>query len=46
MLGHELRNPRAAITTAAHVLDRVVVSPDGKADRIRESTERDLLEPA
>ena len=35
MLGHELRNPLAAIMTAAHVLDRIVPL-EGKAVRIRE----------
>jgi signal transduction histidine kinase/ActR/RegA family two-component response regulator len=35
MLGHELRNPLAAITTAVHVLERVAPL-DGKALRVRD----------
>jgi signal transduction histidine kinase/ActR/RegA family two-component response regulator len=35
MLGHELRNPLAAITTAVHVLDRVAFL-DAKASHVRE----------
>src|SRR5439155_120784 len=41
MLGHELRNPLAAITTAVHVLDRVV-SLDDQASRIREVIARQV----
>jgi signal transduction histidine kinase/ActR/RegA family two-component response regulator len=35
MLGHELRNPLAAITTAVHVLDRVVLL-EGQGSRVRD----------
>jgi signal transduction histidine kinase/ActR/RegA family two-component response regulator len=35
MLGHELRNPLAAVTTAVHVLDRVATL-DAKAVRVRD----------
>ncbi|MBI4487428.1 MAG: MASE1 domain-containing protein, partial [Acidobacteria bacterium] len=45
MLGHELRNPLAAIGTAVHVLDRVVALND-QAERIRDVINRQVAQLA